>query len=83
MVPLRDFDNVFVSLHSAALLEGIANTGMVELGDIQLATYLAERKPLGQFFFRHGKCYLLSFASLLLKQERKISKVAVQKTMID
>ncbi|GAV84669.1 hypothetical protein CFOL_v3_28111 [Cephalotus follicularis] len=38
----------------AALLDGIANTGMVELGDIQLATYLAERKRTGQFFFRNG-----------------------------
>ncbi|KAJ0048284.1 hypothetical protein Pint_16145 [Pistacia integerrima] len=47
-----------IGMHSfvidSALLEGIANTGMVELGEVQLATYLAERKPTGQFFFRNG-----------------------------
>lgn len=46
----------FLLLNSAVeLLDGIANTGMVELGDAQLATYLAEKKPSGQPFFRYGK----------------------------
>ncbi|KAJ0105217.1 hypothetical protein Patl1_18786 [Pistacia atlantica] len=45
----------------AALLEGIANTGMVELGEVQLATYLAERKPTGQFFFRNGVPLFVAF----------------------
>ncbi|KAH9721927.1 J domain-containing protein [Citrus sinensis] len=45
----------------AALLEGIANTGMVELGDIRLATHLAERKPIGQIFFRRGLPSLVAF----------------------
>lgn len=43
------------SLFSANLLDGVANTGMVELGDIKLATYLAEKKYTGQPFFRNGK----------------------------
>ncbi|KAK9278605.1 hypothetical protein L1049_028178 [Liquidambar formosana] len=38
----------------ATLLDGVANTGMVELGEVQLATFLAERKPTGQPFFRNG-----------------------------
>uniref|UniRef100_A0A2P2LZ25 J domain-containing protein n=1 Tax=Rhizophora mucronata TaxID=61149 RepID=A0A2P2LZ25_RHIMU len=37
-----------------ALLDGVANTGMVELGDLQLATSLAERKPTRQFSFGNG-----------------------------
>ncbi|KAH9721928.1 J domain-containing protein [Citrus sinensis] len=45
----------------SALLEGIANTGMVELGDIRLATHLAERKPIGQIFFRRGLPSLVAF----------------------
>lgn len=43
-----------ISLCSAALLDGVANTGVVELGDLQLAAYLAEKKPTGQPFFRNG-----------------------------
>ncbi|VFQ62720.1 unnamed protein product [Cuscuta campestris] len=43
------------------LLDGVANTGMVELGDTQLATYLAEKKPSGQPFLRYGVPALLAF----------------------
>lgn len=51
-------------LHSAALLDGVANTGAVELGEVQLAAYLAERKPTGQLFYRNGEilgCITISF----------------------
>ncbi|XP_044485377.1 uncharacterized protein LOC123210943 [Mangifera indica] len=34
---------------------------MVELGDIQLATYLANRKPTGQFYFRNGLPSIVAF----------------------
>ncbi|PPE01753.1 hypothetical protein GOBAR_DD01192 [Gossypium barbadense] len=37
----------------AALLNGVANIGMVELGEVQVAAYLSERKPMGRFFFRN------------------------------
>ncbi|XVE56902.1 hypothetical protein DITRI_Ditri04bG0047800 [Diplodiscus trichospermus] len=47
----------------AALLNGIANIGMVELGETQIAAYLAERKPTGQFFFRNGLPSLVAFPS--------------------
>ncbi|XWS60514.1 hypothetical protein CRYUN_Cryun07bG0042300 [Craigia yunnanensis] len=47
----------------AALLNGVANIGMVELGEIQIAAYLAERKPTGQFFFRNGLPLLVAFPS--------------------
>ncbi|CAL5444903.1 unnamed protein product [Camellia sinensis] len=30
-----------------SLLDGMANTGMVELGEVQLATYLAEKTFIG------------------------------------
>lgn len=51
-------------LYSAALLDGVANTGAVELGEVQLAAYLAERKPTGQLFYRNGeilRCITISF----------------------
>lgn len=54
------------SLCSAALLDGVANTGVVEFGDLQLAAYLAEKKPTGQPFFRNGECYIHSNLSLSL-----------------
>ncbi|KAL4364062.1 hypothetical protein GQ457_04G016110 [Hibiscus cannabinus] len=47
----------------AALLNGVANIGMVELGEIEIAAYLAERKPMGQFFFRNGLPSVLAFPS--------------------
>ncbi|CAA0826851.1 DNAJ heat shock N-terminal domain-containing protein [Striga hermonthica] len=43
------------------LLNGVANTGIVELGDVQLAVHLAEKKPSGQPFFRSGVPALLAF----------------------
>ncbi|XP_026405420.1 uncharacterized protein LOC113300411 isoform X1 [Papaver somniferum] len=43
------------------LLDGIANTGMVELGESELATYLAERTSAGQPFFRNGLPSLVAF----------------------
>ncbi|RZC80944.1 hypothetical protein C5167_043526 [Papaver somniferum] len=43
------------------LLDGIANTGMVELGERELATYLAERTSTGQPFFRNGIPSLVAF----------------------
>ncbi|KAF2318003.1 hypothetical protein GH714_041330 [Hevea brasiliensis] len=49
------------SVHSASLLEGVANAGMVELGDVQLAASLAERMPTGHFFFRNGLPSLVAF----------------------
>ncbi|EOY21913.1 hypothetical protein QUC31_007478 [Theobroma cacao] len=47
----------------AALLNGVANIGMVELSEIQIAAYLAEKKPTGQFFFRNGLPSLVTFPS--------------------
>ena len=38
-----------------SLLDGVANTGVVELSDVKLAAYLAEKKSNGQPFFRNGK----------------------------
>lgn len=62
LLPLYDY---FVSmpLFSVALLDGVANTGVVELGDVQLAAYLAEKKPTGQPFFRNGECYIIEHLS--------------------
>lgn len=49
---------VFCSLcfliFEAALLDGVANTALVELGEIELVAHLAEKKPTGQPFFRNG-----------------------------
>ncbi|OVA12210.1 DnaJ domain [Macleaya cordata] len=43
------------------LLDGVASTGMVELGEVQLAMYLSERKSTGQPFFRNGLPSLVAF----------------------
>ncbi|XP_022843383.1 uncharacterized protein LOC111366932 [Olea europaea var. sylvestris] len=43
------------------LLDGVTNTGVVELGDVQLAVYLAEKKSSAQPFFRNGLPALVSF----------------------
>ena len=53
------------SLCSVFLLDGVANTGSVELGDLQLAVYFAEKKPTGQPFFRNGECTFTQHLSLL------------------
>ncbi|MCD7459785.1 hypothetical protein HAX54_041948 [Datura stramonium] len=39
------------------LLDGVADTGVIDLVDIQLVTYLAEKKPGGLPYFRHGKYF--------------------------
>lgn len=44
-----------------ALLDGVAITGMVDVGDVHLASYLAEKKSSGQPFFRDGLPALLAF----------------------
>ncbi|KZV56529.1 hypothetical protein F511_16128 [Dorcoceras hygrometricum] len=44
-----------------SLLDGVANTGVVELGDVQLAVYLAEKKSSGQPFFRRGLPAIVAF----------------------
>ncbi|CAL5444879.1 unnamed protein product [Camellia sinensis] len=41
----------------ASLVDGMANTGMVELGEVQLATYLAEKIFTGQPSFQNGSKY--------------------------
>ncbi|XP_028060735.1 uncharacterized protein LOC114264327 isoform X1 [Camellia sinensis] len=48
---------------SASLLDGMANTGMVELGEVQLATYLAEKTFTGQPSFQNGLPSLIAFPS--------------------
>ncbi|XP_076918424.1 uncharacterized protein LOC143578843 isoform X1 [Bidens hawaiensis] len=45
----------------ASLLDGIANTGMIEIGDLKLATYLSEKKYTGAPFFRNGLPSLVAF----------------------
>ncbi|KAA3456948.1 dnaJ-like protein subfamily C member 16 [Gossypium australe] len=47
----------------AALLNGVANIGMVELGEVHVAAYLSERKPMGRFFFRNGLPSVVAFPS--------------------
>ncbi|XP_002514733.2 uncharacterized protein LOC8263406 [Ricinus communis] len=42
-------------------LDGVANTGAVELGEVQLAISLAEKKPTGGIFFRNGLPSLVAF----------------------
>lgn len=67
----------------ASLLDGVANTGRVELGDLQLAAYLAEKKPTGQPFFRNGLPSLVAFppdcktADCVLRFEGELSVDAV------
>ncbi|XP_022134959.1 uncharacterized protein LOC111007081 [Momordica charantia] len=46
-----------------SLLDGVANTAVVELGQAQLAAYLAEKKTTGQPFFRNGLPSLVAFPS--------------------
>ncbi|VVA91800.1 unnamed protein product [Arabis nemorensis] len=65
------------------LLDGVANHAMVELGDVQLVTYLAEKKPTGQVFFRKGLPSIVSFppdcksADCLIRFEGELSTDAV------
>ncbi|KAK6123167.1 hypothetical protein DH2020_043069 [Rehmannia glutinosa] len=65
------------------LLNGVANTGVVELGDVQLAVHLAEKKSSGQPFFRNGLPALLAFppgcrsSSCLYRYEDELSVDAI------
>ncbi|XP_070027590.1 uncharacterized protein [Nicotiana sylvestris] len=43
------------------LLDGVADTGVIDLADVQLATYLAEKGPGGLPFFRHGVPVFVAF----------------------
>ncbi|KAM5570800.1 hypothetical protein ABKV19_011446 [Rosa sericea] len=45
----------------AGFLDGVANAAQVDLEVIQLATYLADRKPTGQPFFRNGLPSFVAF----------------------
>ncbi|KEH33294.1 putative protein-disulfide reductase [Medicago truncatula] len=38
----------------ASLLDGFANTGVVELGEKEVAIYFADKRPTGKPFFRNG-----------------------------
>lgn len=44
----------FYSSSTASLLDGVANTGIVELDEVEFASFLAERRSTGQPFFRKG-----------------------------
>ncbi|MED6146168.1 hypothetical protein PIB30_032100 [Stylosanthes scabra] len=44
----------------ASLLDPLANTGMVELGEVQLAIYLADKRSTGKPYFRNGIPYLVA-----------------------
>ncbi|KAJ4889470.1 DNAJ heat shock N-terminal domain-containing protein [Raphanus sativus] len=65
------------------LLDGVANHAMVELGDIRLVTYLAEKKTTGQVFFRKGLPSIVAFpphcktADCLIRFEGELSTDAV------
>ncbi|XP_057952324.1 uncharacterized protein LOC131146631 [Malania oleifera] len=67
----------------SALLDGVANTGTVEIGEVQLATYLAEKRPTGQPFFRNGLPSLVVFpmgcnaSNCLIRYEGELSVDAV------
>ncbi|KAK6925040.1 DnaJ domain [Dillenia turbinata] len=68
---------------SPALLDDVADTGSVELREVQLATYLAEKKSTGQPFFRHGLPSFVAFppgcgsSKCLLRFEGDLSVDAV------
>ncbi|KAH6796477.1 hypothetical protein C2S52_000242 [Perilla frutescens var. hirtella] len=65
------------------LLDGVAITGRVELGDAKLAVYLADKKSNGQPFFRNGLPALLAFppgcksSSCLHRYEGELSVDAI------
>ncbi|KAL7161355.1 hypothetical protein ACSBR2_041918 [Camellia fascicularis] len=67
----------------ASLLDGMANTGMVELGEVQLATYLAEKTFTGQPSFQNGLPSVIAFpsgcntANCLIRYEGELSVDAV------
>nr|XP_043607357.1 uncharacterized protein LOC122579285 isoform X2 [Erigeron canadensis] len=45
----------------ASLLDGIADTGVIDISDLKLATYLSEKKYTGAPFFRNGLPSLLAY----------------------
>ncbi|CAL5441702.1 unnamed protein product [Camellia sinensis] len=65
--------------NSASLLDGMENTGMDELGEVQLATYLAEKTFTGQPSFQNGLPSLIAFpsgcnnANCLIRYEGELS----------
>ncbi|KAK4437043.1 hypothetical protein Salat_0038200 [Sesamum alatum] len=65
------------------LLNGVTNTGVVEVGDVHLAVYLAEKKPSGKPFFRRGLPAVLAFppgcksSSCLSRYEGELSVDAI------
>ncbi|KAL9243252.1 hypothetical protein vseg_017162 [Gypsophila vaccaria] len=67
----------------ATLLEEVANSGVVELGDFDLASHLAEKKATGQPFFRYGLPTLIAFPqgcrdfNCLVRYEGELSVDAV------
>ncbi|PIN15475.1 Protein-disulfide reductase [Handroanthus impetiginosus] len=75
------FSNTWKS--TVNLLNGVANTGVVEVGDVQLAIYLAEKKSSGRPFFRNGLPALVAFppgcasSSCLYRYEGELSVDAI------
>ncbi|XP_073526566.1 dnaJ homolog subfamily C member 16-like, partial [Phyllobates terribilis] len=67
----------------ATLLGDIANTGVVEVGEVNLAAYFADKKATGQPFFRNGLPLLVAFpqgcrsSSCLARYEGDLSVDAV------
>ncbi|CAH8391081.1 unnamed protein product [Eruca vesicaria subsp. sativa] len=65
------------------LLDGVANHAMVELGDVRLVTYLAEKKTTGQVLFRKGLPSIVAFpphcktADCLIRFDGELSTDAV------
>ncbi|KAJ7956418.1 putative DNAJ heat shock N-terminal domain-containing protein [Quillaja saponaria] len=65
------------------LLDGVAHTGMLELGEVQLAAYLAEKTSTGKPFFRNGLPSLIAIpsgcqaASCLFRFEGELSVDAI------
>ncbi|CAL5362244.1 unnamed protein product [Camellia sinensis] len=80
---LSKFENSKALLIQTSLLDGMANTGMVELGEVQLATYLAEKTFTGQPSFQNGLPSLIAFpsgcntANCLIRYEGELSVDAV------
>lgn len=50
----------WIPLLLASLLDVVANTGVVELGEKELAIYLADKSSTGKPFFRNGMCWIQS-----------------------
>ncbi|KAK9684538.1 hypothetical protein RND81_10G216600 [Saponaria officinalis] len=67
----------------ATLLGEVADLGVIELGDFNLASHLAERKATGQPFFRNGLPSLIAFpqgcrsSNCLVRYEGELSVDAI------